>query len=252
MAVLGYGEAGSDFTAGLLERGATVRVYDPVVTAPTGVAIASSEAEAVVDADLVLSVNSASVAVDALRAALPRLASTTIWADMNTGAPALKQELAGLAAGHGVSFADVAIMAPVPGKGIEVPMRVSGDAANQVAEILGRFGTPIEVEPGPAGAAAQRKLLRSVFFKGMSAAVVEALGAARAAGCEEWLRENIVAEFVAAGPHTVDRLVGGSVQHAKRRAEEMAAAADMLEALGVAPHVAGASRDVLRDLLSAG
>ncbi|MDQ4114884.1 MAG: NAD(P)-binding domain-containing protein [Actinomycetota bacterium] len=251
MAVLGYGEAGSDFVEGLLERGATVRVYDPVANTPADIETAPSEAEAVMGADLVLSVNSASAAVDAFLAALPRLAPGTIWADMNTAAPALKQELADLAARHGVLFADVAIMAPVPGNGIEVPMRVSGVAADRVAETLAQFGTPIEIEPGPAGAAAQRKLLRSVFFKGMSAAVVEALAAARAAGCEDWLRENIVAEFVAAGEHTVDRLVVGSVQHAKRRAEEMAAAADMLESLGVAPHVAGASRDVLRGLLAA-
>ena len=35
---------------------------------------------------------------------------------------------------------------------------------------------------GPAGLAAARKLLRSVFYKGMAASIVEALDAARAAG----------------------------------------------------------------------
>ena len=42
---------------------------------------------------------------------------------------------------------------------------------------------------GEAGAAAARKLVRSVFYKGLAAAVTEALRAARAAGCEQWLRQ---------------------------------------------------------------
>ena len=44
---------------------------------------------------------------------------------------------------------------------------------------------------GPAGTAASRKLCRSVFYKGMAAAVTESLRAGVAAGCESWLRENI-------------------------------------------------------------
>jgi 3-hydroxyisobutyrate dehydrogenase-like beta-hydroxyacid dehydrogenase len=49
----------------------------------------------------------------------------------------------------------------------------------------------VDVLPGPPGAAAARKLVRSVFYKGLAAAVTEALRAARAAGCEPWLRDNI-------------------------------------------------------------
>jgi 3-hydroxyisobutyrate dehydrogenase-like beta-hydroxyacid dehydrogenase len=118
-----------------------------------------------------------------------------------------------------------------------------------VARLLGPLGASVEVMPGAAaGEAAGRKLLRSVFFKGLAAAVVEALDAARAAGCEDWLRENIVAELTAAGEATVDRLVSGSRKHAVRRAAEMAAAADMLDELDVPPLIAEASRDLLERL----
>jgi len=75
--------------------------------------------------------------------------------------------------------------------------------------------------------------------------VVEALEAARAAGLEEWLRQNIIDELTAAGPATVDRLVEGSHRHAVRRTHEMEAAAAMLEELGIPPLVATASRDLL-------
>ena len=142
-------------------------------------------------------------------------------------------------------FADVAIMAPVPGRGLRVPMLATGAAAGTVATALNSFGAAVEVMAGDAGLAAERKLLRSVFFKGMSAAVVEALQAARAAGCEDWLRKIIVDELTGAGAATVDRLVDGSYRHAVRRTAEMAAAAEMLGELGVRADVAGAARDQL-------
>ncbi|WP_410633208.1 DUF1932 domain-containing protein [Amycolatopsis sp. cmx-4-83] len=211
-----------------------------------GVILTGSEAEAADGADLVLSVNSASAALDALRAGLAGLRPGAVWADLNTASPGTKRRLAALAAEHGVPFADVAIMAPVPGRGLSVPMLTSGNAAEAVAAALNGFGAAVDVLPGEAGVAAERKLLRSVFFKGMSAAVVEALQAARAAGCEDWLRDVIVGELTAAGAGTVDRLVTGSYRHAVRRTAEMAAAAEMLGELDVRADVAAAARDQLR------
>jgi 3-hydroxyisobutyrate dehydrogenase-like beta-hydroxyacid dehydrogenase len=120
-----------------------------------------------------------------------------------------------------VSIVDVALMAPVPGKGCGTPMLASGAAAGQFAEILGGLGADVTVQPGPAGEASARKLLRSVFYKGLAAAVVEALAAAEAAGCAEWLRGNISAELAGFDHRTIDRLVDGTHAHARRRADEM-------------------------------
>ncbi|NKQ53442.1 NAD(P)-dependent oxidoreductase [Amycolatopsis sp. K13G38] len=247
IAILGLGEAGGHLARDLVAAGAVVRGYDPAVTAGDGVLDTDSEAEAARGADLVLSVNSASVSVDALRAGLAG-ASGAVWADLNTSSPGRKRELAAIAAEHGVPFADVAIMAPVPGRGLKVPLLATGVAAADVARILTSFGASVEVMAGAAGLAAERKLLRSVFFKGMSAAVVEALEAARAAGCEDWLRQVIVTELTSANESTVDRLESGSRKHAVRRSSEMAAAAEMLAELGVPSEVAAASRDQLTRL----
>ena len=134
------------------------------------------------------------------------------------------------------------MMAPVPGRGLRVPMLASGDGAARYAGQLRPLGADIEVLDGPAGLAASKKLLRSVFYKGMAASVVEALDAARAAGCEPWLREHIAAEFAKADAATLDRIVAGTYQHAVRRGAEMAAAAQMLAELGVPPVMADASR----------
>jgi len=242
IAVLGFGEAGSLIARDLVAAGAVVRGYDPLVAAPPGVTDTGSDAEAVTGADLVLSVNSAKEAVGALRAALPAMAPGAIWADLNTASPGIKRELEQIGQAHGIAVTDIAMMAPVPGRGLRVPMLASGESAPQVADRLGALGADIDVLDGPAGVAASKKLLRSVFYKGMAASIVEALEAARAAGCEPWLREHIADELAKADVSTVERIVTGTGQHAVRRGAEMAAAAQMLSELGVQPLMADASR----------
>jgi 3-hydroxyisobutyrate dehydrogenase-like beta-hydroxyacid dehydrogenase len=248
IALLGLGEAGSEIATDLVAAGADVRGYDPEVAAPAGVAARVDEVDAVGDADLVLSVNSAHDAVPALRNALPGLRPGTVWADLNTAAPPVKQQLADLLAGRDVPVVDVALMSPVPGRGLRTPMLVSGDGAARYAEILGGLGAAVTVQPGGPGAAISRKLLRSVFYKGLAAAVVEALAAAEAAGCADWLRGNFGAELTAFDDRTLDRLVDGSHRHARRRVDEMAAAVAQLDALGVPARVAAAARDQLAEI----
>ena len=91
---------------------------------------------------------------------------------------------------------------------------------------------PVEVLSDLPGDAATRKLLRSVFMKGLAAAVVESLSAAELAGCEPWLRAQIVSVLTGADESLVDRLVHGSKQHARRRVDEMDAAAAVVADLG--------------------
>jgi 3-hydroxyisobutyrate dehydrogenase-like beta-hydroxyacid dehydrogenase len=242
IAVLGLGEAGSLIASDLAAAGAVVRGFDPAVPAPPGVLDTDSDAEAAAGADLVLSVNSAKEAIAAFRAALPAMAPGALWADLNTASPGIKRELAQLGQPYGILVTDIAMMAPVPGKGLRVPMIASGEGADQVAARLRAFGADVEVLDGPAGLAASKKLLRSVFYKGMAASIVEALEAARAAGCEPWLREHIAEELAKADAAVLDRIVTGTGQHAVRRGAEMEAAAQMLAELGVQPLMADASR----------
>jgi len=251
IAVLGLGEAGSEIARDLVAAGADVRGYDPLGIVVAGVRACGSEAEAVADADLVLSVNSSHEAMTALENALPALRAGTLWADLNTASPGLKVALAERAEERGVPVVDVALMSPVPGKGLRTPMLVSGEAADRYAQLLGDLGAEVEVQPGPVGTAISRKLLRSVFYKGLASAVVEALRGAEAAGCEDWLRGNIAAELAGFDERTVDRLVEGTRTHARRRADEMTAATQQLEELGVPARVAPAARDLLVELRDA-
>jgi 3-hydroxyisobutyrate dehydrogenase-like beta-hydroxyacid dehydrogenase len=242
IAVLGLGEAGSLLASDLVAAGAAVRGFDPKVPAPPGVTGAGSDAEAVAGATLVLSVNSASDAVGALEASVGALRPGAVWADLNTAAPSVKRRLAEIGEGRGVPVTDIAMMAPVPGNGLLVPMLASGDGAADAAKTLRGYGASIDVLAGPAGLAATRKLLRSVFYKGMAASIVEALEAARAAGLEDWLTGHIAEDLAKQDATTLTRIVTGTRRHAVRRGHEMAAAAEMLAELGVEPAMAAASQ----------
>jgi len=250
IAVLGLGEAGSAIAADLVAADAQVRGFDPLVTAGPGITPCNGDADACRGATIVLSLTCAHEAEAALMAALPGLGSDAIYADLNTASAGFKARMAEVAASTGTEFADVAMLSPVPGLGLRTPMLASGPAAARFAAILTALGATVDVLPGPPGAAAVRKLVRSVFYKGLAAAVTEALRAARSAGCEDWRRSVIAAELSGFSAATVDRLEQGSIRHARRRADEMAAAAELLGELGVPARVALASEQWLRDLMA--
>ena len=147
-------------------------------------------------------------------------------------------------------FADVALMEPVPDWGVRTPALASGAGAERFATAFARFGMPVTAVGAEPGAAAARKLARSVFMKGQAAAIGEALAAAERLGCEDWLyAEHRELARRRADGRLLRRLVEGSRRHAGRRVDEMAAAVAMLEELDVEPRVAAASEAWLRSLV---
>jgi 3-hydroxyisobutyrate dehydrogenase-like beta-hydroxyacid dehydrogenase len=248
IAVLGLGEAGSAIAADLAAAGVRVLGFDPAQAPPDGVEGAGSPADAAGTADVVLSVNAAAVAMEVAEAVAPTLEDGRLYADLNTAAPALKRAIAGVVEPRGAAFADVALMEPVPDWGARTPALASGSGAERFATVFGGFGMPVTRVGEEPGAAAARKLARSVFMKGQAAAIGEALAAAERLGCEDWLYADIESTLTRADGRLLRRLVEGSRQHAGRRVDEMAAAVAMLEELEVEPRVAAASEAWLRSL----
>ena len=244
IAVLGLGEAGGRLASDLAAAGADVRGYDPAVTGAF-----SDARSAVAGADVVLSVNSAGAALGAAKSALPGLRPDSVYADLNTAAPALKREIADLVAGANVLFADVALLGPVPARGLRTPVLTSGTGARAFQEALTPLGMPVDVVSGEAGDAATLKLLRSVFMKGLAATAIESLEAAEIAGHRDWLEGEIAGVI---GEPLLARLLEGSRQHAARRVDEMEAASALLRELGVEPRIADASAALLADLADTG
>jgi len=244
VALLGLGEAGGRFRADLRAAGVEVRGYDPLPeTEPDGAAEAIAAG-----ADVVLSQNSAADALDAARSVLGALGPGRLFADLNTGSPGLKAQLAELVAPTGAAFADVALMAPVPGKGIGTPTLVSGDGAGRFAELMGPLGMPVDVVGVEPGAAAERKLLRSIIWKGIAAVVLEATAAGDAADRAAFVREQLLGVLEEADEALVERMLAGSRTHARRRTHEMEAVGEMLRDLGVPSWMSDGSAEWLRSL----
>jgi 3-hydroxyisobutyrate dehydrogenase-like beta-hydroxyacid dehydrogenase len=252
IAVLGLGEAGSAIGSDIAAAGAEVRGWDVRDDATaTGVQRAADAGDAVAGCDVVLSVNAATAACDAAHSVAGSLNAGQVFADLNSSGAQLKRDVAGVVEPTGALFADVALMAPVPGRGVRTPALVSGPGAQRFAELLGPLGMPVEVVGSEPGDAARFKLLRSVFMKGLAATIIEALAAARAAGCEDWLFEEIVTELARTDAAAVTRLVSRSSHHAARRVHEVADAAALLRELGVSPRVTEAAGGWLEELRDA-
>jgi 3-hydroxyisobutyrate dehydrogenase len=243
VAILGLGEAGSRYAADLAEAGWAVTGYDPApVPTPPGATRASSIVAAVDAAELVMSLTGAEFAVTAAEAAAP---FEGCYADFNTAAPSVKRAVAARL----TRVADVAVLAPVPRLGAATPLLVSGADADLVAAAFRSVGAEVEVLDEPVGAAAGRKLLRSVFMKGLAAAVLEAVAAGTAAGCADWVRAQIAAELGPDGPALVERLITGSRRHAARRVEEVRASREHLAELAVPTLVCDAALGWLERLI---
>jgi 3-hydroxyisobutyrate dehydrogenase-like beta-hydroxyacid dehydrogenase len=245
VAVLGLGEAGGRIAADLVAAGCAVRAWDPVAR-PSGIDLAPDGTSAVRGAEVVLSINTAAVALGVAQDVAGSLGADAVYADCNTSSPALKRALAERVP---VRFADVALVGTVPSLGLRTPALASGAGAERFADLFLPLGMPVDVVGAEPGAAAGLKLLRSVFMKGIAAAAIESVDAARAADVEEWVRADIASVI---GEPLLERLLTGSRAHAARRVDEMHAAVDYLEELGVSPRVAAAAAEWLAQLRDKG
>ena len=246
VAVLGLGEAGSAFAAGMVANGAEVRGFDPAdVAVPPGVTNCVTAAQAVEGADAVIALTHAAQALDAAQSAVGHLPAGAFYADFATGDPGLKREIAKLARDHGLRVIDGAVMNPVPLAGVATPVDVAGDEPEAFVTLMSPLGlrlTAVSTEPGVA---ATRKLLRSVLVKGLSALVIESMRAAETAGEAGWFRAHAFDLLSNLDRDYVARLVEGNVKHSVRRVHEMEAASELLRQLGEPPLTSEATRQVL-------
>jgi 3-hydroxyisobutyrate dehydrogenase-like beta-hydroxyacid dehydrogenase len=253
VAILGLGEAGSLFAADLARAGDEVHGYDPaVMPTPDSVTLHREAATTVVGCDLVLALTDGGSAKDALTGVIGSLPDHAVYADLSTSAPALKIDLAEIVADQGALFVDVALMAPVPGRGLATPALASGTGAVRFAEMIDDRGGEVEVVGSEAGEAATRKLLRSVVMKGVAAVLIESTDAADKAGKEEWFWGHIVEALGSLDEPMLKRLTLDTAPHARRRIDEMEAARELLIDLGISPTMTTATITHLRSLAGEG
>ena len=248
IAILGIGEAGGTLARDLIAKGVQVRGWDPAPrTLPEGLEFASSNRAAVPGAEVVLSVNWASVAMEVAREVAPVLRPNQLYADLNTAAPQLKRDIAPIIESTGASFVDAALMDPVPPKGLGTQVYASGSGAEKFTEKMTPLGMPVTCLDTEAGNAATHKLVRSIMYKGVAAVIIECLEAAEALNMTEYARAQMLK--ILCDEPMIDRFISGSIKHAKRRVDEMEAVVEMLSSIGVSPFTSQASVQRLKEIM---
>lgn len=234
-AVVGLGEAGTVYAKALAALGGAVYGFNlGNVPTPEGVERAGTLEEAVRDADIVVVLTGAEAAERVAHDAAPHLKPGACYADFTSSSPAAMRRVADTV--DGALMADVAVLGAVPLKRARTPLIASGPGAARIGEVGALLGAPVEVLEGePPGAATGRKLVRSIYMKGLAQLFWEALTAARAAGAEEWMRAQIEATLWADGPAFIDRELDALPKHAERRAHELGSIQEYLDELDV-PH----------------
>lgn len=252
--VIGLGEAGGAIVLGLTESG-TARVvgFDVEPDRPavrslverTGITLAGTSAELAEGCDLVLSLTSAKVAVAVARTTAVGLNAPTIYVDCNSASPRTKQSAAAVVALTGASFVDAALMAAVPPHRHQVPVLASGPGAVAFGEMAVALDMRVEVlgtEPGQASAV---KMYRSLLVKGIEALVLECvLGAERHGAASRVLASMDNSLPFDDWDRLAGYLLGRTVVHAERRAEELRQVAATLVDSHIEPlmALAGAAR----------
>ncbi len=247
IALIGFGEVGSTFGSAFRQRGVPdVRAHTRAARDArarraleerlnaAGVRGCGSLAEAVAGASLVLSAVPASAAAAVASEAAGLIATGALYVDVTPASPGEKEMAAAAMSTRGARYVDAALMGTVVVAGAAVPMLACGPGVAAFAELAPSLGLDVSQLEGPAGSAARVKLLRSIYFKGRDALIVEMLLAARKYGVEAPLVASIRpqpedAEFSALAARTLRSLA----VHATRRAEELERAEGVLADAGV-------------------
>jgi 3-hydroxyisobutyrate dehydrogenase-like beta-hydroxyacid dehydrogenase len=255
LGVIGYGEVGKVFCAGLKTKPGieSVSAWDLKFA---DVAPASKEAEHAravgigvctamqalcLQADWLISAVTASNTLAVATEAAHHLRPGTLFLDLNSASPGTKQQAAKLIEAAGGHYVEAGVMTSVPPYGIKVPMLLGGAQAEALAQRLRGFDMDAKCVSTDIGIASAIKMCRSVMIKGLEALVIESYTTARAYGVEDHVLPTLAETFPSIdwekqGAYFFSRVV----QHGKRRAEEMREAANTVKEAGFEPFMSAA------------
>jgi len=250
---IGFGEAGQAIASGLREAGVErIAAWDILFPLPAGerlrraadkigVSCATSAAEAVRGAELIVSAVTAASSLEAARSVKPHLAGTPFFLDINSVSPARKLETGNLL-GDGARYVDVAVLGPIHPARHRTPMLIAGPHAVAAFAALAALGMRWTVAGAEVGAAAAIKMVRSVMIKGIEALTLECFLAAARAGVVDEVAASLKNNYPGLDwskivPYNLERMAS----HGERRAAEMEEVAETLRELGVEPLMTAAT-----------
>ncbi|WP_324345411.1 NAD(P)-binding domain-containing protein [Hydrogenophaga sp.] len=195
--LIGYGEVGRIFSAGLKTGAAWIGAWDLQFADPrsgqqalshaaeSGVSACDGVARLCAQTELLISAVTASNTLAVAEAVAQHVRPGTWVLDLNSASPGTKQRAADLVDTAGGRYVEAGVMTSVPPYGIRVPMLIGGPHAADLQPLLARLGMDSRVVSDRLGVASATKMCRSVMIKGLEALVIESYSAARHYGVEE-------------------------------------------------------------------
>ncbi len=268
--IIGYGEVGKIFASGLKAKSGvtSMAAWDVKFTleANGGVELlhakqagvqACAGMQALCEASsFIFSAVTASNTLAVAKEAALHLQKGTVFLDLNSASPGVKQQCAALIDAAGGQYVEAGVMTSVPPYGIKVPMLLGGFPAQNLREALSNWELNVQVVSDKIGVASAIKMCRSVMIKGLEALVIESYSTARAYGVEDFMIPTLQETFPSIdwksqGAYFFSRVV----QHGKRRAEEMRESARTVQEAGFDPimtQAIAAKQQSVADLAKAG
>ncbi|AMO24636.1 DUF1932 domain-containing protein [Ramlibacter solisilvae] len=246
--LVGYGEVGKIFGAGLKPRAYAMGAWDLKFAQPAtreaecghaaGQGItAHGSMQALCEASgFIISAVTASNTLAVAQEAATHIRSGTVFLDLNSASPGTKQQAAAAIEAAGAFYVEAGVMTSVPPYGIKVPMLLGGERADALASVLQSWDMDAKAVSDKLGVASAIKMCRSVMIKGLEALVIESYATARAYGVEDQVLPTLQETFPSIdwsrqGAYFFSRVV----QHGQRRAEEMREAANTVKEAGFEP-----------------
>lgn len=246
VALIGFGEVGQILAQDLATKAGLafwdIAFADPESRPSRALAehpgrAATSAADAVRGAGLVISAVTAAQDLEAARAAAAGLAKGAFFLDLNSCSPSQKLASAAVVEAAGGRYVEAAVMSPILPKRIASPMLLGGPHVRAFLEAASDLGfAGAEAYSDQLGQAAATKLCRSVVVKGVEALLTESLLAARHYGVEEAVLASLsnllpLPDWQATAQYMISR----TLEHGARRAEEMREAARTVQDARVVP-----------------
>ena len=257
IAFIGFGEAAAAFAQGWATvANAKITAFDIKTNDPAtrsaklddycrhGVVGTETAADAVADADVIVSAVTAEAAAEAAHSVAAALRPGKLYLDLNSAAPSRKREAAETVAAAGVEYVDVAVMAPVHPTLHQTPLLVSGPGVKRVEDLMRRLDMRFETISDTVGDASTIKMVRSVMIKGIEALVSESIVAAVKEGIDDKILASLDVTFpgmdwTKRAGYMLERMV----RHGARRAEEMREVAKTMDELGIGGAMAAAAAE---------
>ena len=191
IAFLGIGLMGLPMAKNLLKAGYPLTAWNRTRVkseplAELGASVADTAAEAVVNADVIITMLEAGpTVIDVVQAALPTMQRGAIVVDMSSTRQSEAQDLHKMLSAQGVSFIDAPVSGGVLGaEAATLAIMAGGSAADfeKVKPVLSAMGRPTLV--GPAGCGQLAKLCNQLIVGGTLSIIAEAMLLAQAGGAD--------------------------------------------------------------------